>query len=86
MPLSSYQELEAWKKARMVLREVGKIVRWLPKYEQFELASQMRGAAASAAANISEGYGRGSRKDYLHFFWTLRAGQITKCSHTCLHV
>ena len=86
MSLSSYQDLEAWKKARMVSREVGKIARQLPKYEQYGLASQLRDAAASVPANISEGYGRGSRKDYLHFLDIARGSNNEVQSHlfTCV--
>ncbi len=37
------------------------------KPETARLVSQQLAAADSIAANIEEGYGRGSRKDYAHF-------------------
>jgi four helix bundle protein len=38
-----------------------------PKDELYGLTSQLRRAAVSIPSNIAEGYGRGTRKDYVHF-------------------
>lgn len=61
------QDLMAWKKAMELSREVGKVLRKLPKTQQFELSSQLSRAVASVPSNIVEGYGRGSRKEYINF-------------------
>jgi len=38
-----------------------------PKTEQYALTSQLRRAIVSVPANIAEGYGRATRKDYAQF-------------------
>ena len=46
---------------------VYKLTQTFPRKEQFGLTSQIRRAATSIAANIAEGYGRGTRPAYISF-------------------
>ena len=59
--LKSYRDLEAWKRALLLIAEVYRTTRRLPSEERFGLTSQMRRAAVSVASNIAEGYGRSTR-------------------------
>jgi len=43
------------------------LAREFPKQEQFALTNQLTRAVVSVSANIAEGNGRSSRKDYAHF-------------------
>ena len=61
------QELMVWKKSMELCREVGKILKKLPKKQQFELASQLSCSVQSVPSNIVEGHGRKSTKQYIYF-------------------
>ena len=62
-----YRKLDAWKKAYALGISIYKATREFPKEERYGLISQMRRAATSIAANIAEGYTRGSAKEYRQF-------------------
>lgn len=63
----SYRDLQVWQKSMDLAEQVYGLSRCLPREEQYRLTSQLLRAAASAPANIAEGYQRGTRKDYAHF-------------------
>ena len=65
--MSKYKDLEVWKKALTLVKEIYKITKLFPKEELFSLTSQLRRATISIPANIAEGAGRGSDKDFSRF-------------------
>lgn len=48
-----------------LLVEAYRVAAQLPDIERYGLASQLRRASVSVAANIAEGFGRSARGDYL---------------------
>ncbi|QDH72835.1 four helix bundle protein [Brevundimonas sp. M20] len=64
-PLSSYRELGVWRDGIALVKACYLITQRFPKDELFGLTSQIRRSAVSVPANIAEGYGRGSRRDYV---------------------
>jgi four helix bundle protein len=53
-----FTDLEVWKAAREMRRQIYMLAKTLPDFEKFGLASQLRRAAVSVTANLAEGYGR----------------------------
>jgi four helix bundle protein len=56
--VKDFKDLEVWKAARELRKEIYSLAKKLPDYERFGLASQLRRAASSVTANIAEGFGR----------------------------
>ena len=67
--LKSYRDLLIWKKGIDLVVLAYRGTEAFPKSEIYGLTSQIRRAATSIPANIAEGYGRGSRKDYAQFLF-----------------
>ena len=62
----SFTDLEVWKQARALKLEVYRLLQSIPVSDA-DLRSQLRRAARSVPANISEGHGRGTWRDELRF-------------------
>lgn len=62
-----FLRLEVWQEGRKLYRMVSRLVRKFPREELFGLVSQMRRSARSVCANIAEGSGRNSDKDFAQF-------------------
>jgi four helix bundle protein len=64
--LKSYRDLLVWQKSTDLVVAVYQVAKKLPPTERYGLMAQMQRAAVSIPSNISEGYGRSHRGDYLH--------------------
>src|SRR5437867_6843654 len=62
-----HHKLEAWKKALDLVTDIYRNTEDFPKEERYGLTSQIRRAAVSIPANIAEGAGRYSSKEFAHF-------------------
>jgi len=65
--LRSYRDLLVWQKAVELALLVYRFSEGFPKHEIYGLTSQVRRAGVSVPSNIAEGYGRGSRREYIQF-------------------
>lgn len=68
----TYKDLDVWKKARSLVKEVYLMTRNFPKDEMYGLMSQMRRCAVSIPSNIAEGYGRQFKKETIQFLHIAR--------------
>ena len=63
-----HHSLIAWQLADDLFIKLHKLtIQSFPSFERFELGSQLRKAAYSVPANITEGYARRHRRERLHF-------------------
>ena len=62
-----HQNLKAWIDSIQLVSELYIITAQFPSSEKFGIISQIRRAAVSIPANISEGAGRHSKKEFHHF-------------------
>lgn len=78
--LKSFRELDAWKKADPLSLEVYSETRSFPREERFGLTSQLRRAVASVGANLTEGFGRRSTKDFVRYL-EIAGGSLEETRH-----
>lgn len=65
MKIKTYFELDVWQKAHELALAVFRMTEQFPKADQFGIVSQVRRSCSSIAANIAEGFGRGTTKEFL---------------------
>jgi four helix bundle protein len=66
MLVSDHRQLVVWQRSITLALEAYSISRRFPRQETYGLASQIRRAAVSIAANIADGNGRTHRREYAH--------------------
>jgi len=71
--IRDFTDLEVWRFARLLRREVYGLSSRFPKEEIYGLVPQLRRAAVSATANIAEGFGRYSYQENIQFLRQSRA-------------
>lgn len=79
--MRDYKKLETWRLADGFAVVIYRNTRSFPGDELYGLTSQIRRAAVSVAANIVEGSGRRSKKDYLRFLDIAR-GSLSEAQYS----
>jgi len=64
---NSYRDLEVWRKAIELAKQLYVLTETFPKKEIFGLTSQLTRNGVSVASNIAEGQARNSRKEFIYF-------------------
>jgi len=80
----SYRNLDVWRLARELTTEIHRMtIQSLPKFEMYEVGSQIRRSMKSVRSNIVEGYGRRKYKqDFLRFL----TYALSSCDETRDHL
>ena len=67
MRVRSYRDLVVWERAIDLVAEIYRLSAGFPHEERFGLTAQVRRAGVSVSANIAEGSGRATSRDFLNF-------------------
>lgn len=68
MATKTFQELQVWKKAHILVLDVYKLTNDFPSNELYGLTTQIRRASISVPANIVEGYKRNGKAEKVRFY------------------
>ena len=74
--IRSHRDLTVWQKAMDLTVDVYRLTKRFPPDELYALVSQLRRSAASIPANIAEGRGRSTEKDFAHFVSVARGSAM----------
>ena len=73
MAIQNFEDLEIWKEARCLTREIYKLSKTPRFSKDFSLRDQMRRAAVSMMSNIAEGFERGGNQEFVQFLYVAKA-------------
>ncbi len=76
-----FEELELWKKVREFKKEVCKETRKFPPEEKFRLTDQLIRSSRSINALVSEGHGRFTYPDQIHYCIQARGSLTETVNH-----
>ena len=67
MKIERFEEIQSWQRARELNRQIYEITKDAHFSKDFSLRDQIRRATVSIMANIAEGFGRRSKKEFANF-------------------
>lgn len=62
-----FEELEVWKKSRVLSQEIFKIISAGELSKDYKLRDQINGSSGSIMDNIAEGFERGGKAEFINF-------------------
>lgn len=65
--LERFEDIQAWQKARVLVKEIYAISNAFQFYKDFGLKDQIQRAAVSIMLNIAEGFARKTNKEFVQF-------------------
>ncbi len=85
MKIERFEDIESWKVARDVVRDVYQIMK---PCKDFGFKDQIQRASISIMSNIAEGFDRGSNKEFIHFLTIARgsAAEVKSLSYSGMDI
>jgi four helix bundle protein len=81
MKIEQFEEIEAWKEARKLVNRVYGVCSVNEFKKDYNLVDQIRRAAISVMANISEGFARKGNKEFMQFLFISKSSAAELQSH-----
>lgn len=82
--MSKFEKLEVWKLSHELVLEVYKLTNTFPEKERYRLTDQLCRAASSVPANICEGTGRSTDKEFVYYLHIARGSLYETKYHLIL--
>jgi four helix bundle protein len=84
--IQKFEDLEVWKKARMLSGKVYPLTFKEPIASDFRMKDQMRGSVGSIMDNIAEGFERGSKFEFINSLTISKGetGELKSQLYRCL--
>ena len=85
MAIERFEDIEAWKEARLLVKE---IYEYFTNIKDYGFRDQIQRAAISVIANIAEGFDRGSNKEFIQFLVIARGSvsEVKSLSYVALDI
>jgi len=71
--IKSHKELHVWKKSMVLVQDIYQLTKSFPREELYGITSQIRRACVAIPTNITEGYQRNHRKEYIQFLYIAKS-------------
>ncbi len=81
MKIATFEDLDVWKLAREIRKDISSFAKTLPDSEKYLLYGQLIRASRSVTANIAEGYGRFHFQENIQFCRHSRGSLIELIDH-----
>jgi four helix bundle protein len=82
MKLSRFEDLDCWKEARLLTRQVYEAIDQNPSWQkELRFCGQIQSAAGSVMSNIAEGFVRHSDKEFVQFLFIAMSSAAEVQSH-----
>ncbi len=81
--METFRKLKVWQKAHQLVLETYRVTKHFPAEERYGLIQQMRRAAVSISANITEGHRRKSKQEFIQFL-AIAHGSSDELTYYCL--